>query len=171
MITSPSYTNKQSFVADEFNRIRVRARQRFLFAKVFGKVQELRFLSEDAWGETATKKYAGIQNIPTEKILGTVSRVNDFDQEFRPLKKHLRQRWVNMFLLHEEDGWAPIVVHQVGEAYYVEDGHHRVSVARTMGMMFIEAEVWDHSAPKVESCVERQACRLVTNPATVCAAD
>jgi len=38
-----------------------------------------------------------------------------------------------------------IVVHKIGEQYYVEDGHHRVSVARSVGMVFIEAKIWEYS--------------------------
>ena len=30
---------------------------------------------------------------------------------------------------------------QVGDRYFVRDGHHRISVARTLGRHFIEAEV------------------------------
>ena len=34
----------------------------------------------------------------------------------------------------------------VTEKYYVEDGHHRVSVAQSIGMLFIQAKVWEYSA-------------------------
>jgi hypothetical protein len=30
---------------------------------------------------------------------------------------------------------------QIGQAYFVRDGHHRVSVAKLFGRQFIEAEV------------------------------
>jgi hypothetical protein len=33
---------------------------------------------------------------------------------------------------------------KVGENYYVEDGHNRVSVARALGMLSIRAEVWEY---------------------------
>jgi hypothetical protein len=35
-------------------------------------------------------------------------------------------------------------VHKVGDHYYVEDGHHRVSVARALGIAFIQAKVWEY---------------------------
>lgn len=38
-------------------------------------------------------------------------------------------------------GLPPIEVYQVGEAYFVRDGHHRVSVARQLGFDRIEAYV------------------------------
>jgi hypothetical protein len=40
-------------------------------------------------------------------------------------------------------GWLPIEVIKVGNDYFVVDGHHRTSVARSAGMAFIDAEVWE----------------------------
>jgi ParB-like chromosome segregation protein Spo0J len=38
----------------------------------------------------------------------------------------------------------PIEVIQIGEHYFVNDGHHRISVARALGIAYIDAlvEVW-----------------------------
>jgi hypothetical protein len=35
----------------------------------------------------------------------------------------------------------PVELTQVGEVYFVRDGHHRISVARALGQTDIEAEV------------------------------
>ena len=35
----------------------------------------------------------------------------------------------------------PISVYRVGEAHFVRDGHHRVSVARALGAIAIDAHV------------------------------
>jgi hypothetical protein len=51
---------------------------------------------------------------------------------------------VNVYINLEREGWPPILVHKVGENYYVEDGHHRVSIAQAMGMTFIQARVWEY---------------------------
>ena len=83
-------------------------------------------------------------DIPVEQIKGTVSRQSDFDHKFRPLKSHLRDRWVNSYQALENGGWSPILVHKVGDQYYVEDRHHPVSVARTLGEVFIQAKVWEY---------------------------
>ena len=40
-------------------------------------------------------------------------------------------------------GVPPIEVYKVGDAYFVKDGNHRVSVARQLGMSHIEAYVTD----------------------------
>ena len=86
----------------------------------------------------------GLQDISVKEIIGTLSRHSDFDHRFRPLKKNLLDRWINIYLLQEREGWPPILVHKVGDAYYVEDGHHRVSVARALGIVFIQAKVWEY---------------------------
>ena len=168
---SPSYTNLTYFVAHQFNRERMRARKRSFLAKVLGRNRRLRSLFESSLSDLQNKRYAGIQGIPTEKIVGTVNRTDDFDSEFGPRKGHLRERWVNMFILQQSDGWAPIVVHKAGDVYYVEDGHHRVSVARSLGMLSIEAEVWDHSGLAVQPCICPSRRLAAVAPACACAAD
>jgi hypothetical protein len=40
-----------------------------------------------------------------------------------------------------DGAFPPIVVYQLGEAYFVIDGHHRVAVARRRGVKQIDAEV------------------------------
>jgi hypothetical protein len=39
----------------------------------------------------------------------------------------------------------PISVYRLGERHFVRDGHHRVSVAHSLGMAAIDAEVTDLS--------------------------
>jgi hypothetical protein len=43
----------------------------------------------------------------------------------------------------------PVELIQVGDLYFVRDGHHRISVARAVGQRYIEAEVtaWQVSGP------------------------
>jgi hypothetical protein len=38
-------------------------------------------------------------------------------------------------------------LYQVGDLFFVEDGHHRISVARQLGAQSIEAEVWEYQIP------------------------
>jgi hypothetical protein len=86
----------------------------------------------------------GIQEIPVDAIVGSVGRARDYDPSFRPLRKGLRDRWVSILRLQQTTGWEPIIVHKVGKSYFVEDGHHRVSVARAQGVPTIEAHVYEH---------------------------
>lgn len=89
----------------------------------------------------------GVQDIPVTAIAGSVGRARDFDRSFRPLNNTLRDRWVNIYYLHYTIGWEPIVVYKVGSLYFVEDGHHRVSVAQAAGVSAIEARVYEYPVP------------------------
>jgi hypothetical protein len=83
----------------------------------------------------------GIQEIPIKKIQGSLAQAPEFDRDFRPLHKNQRQRWANVWVLHMQKGWKPILVHKIDGIYFVEDGHHRISVARNLGLETIEASV------------------------------
>ena len=90
------------------------------------------------------KSYLGLQDIPLDKIVGSVGRYEDFTRNFMPRKTHTRPRWENIETLAEHGGWRPIEVYKVSDTYFVRDGNHRVSVARQLGMETIEAEVWEY---------------------------
>lgn len=92
----------------------------------------------------STPRDLGIQEVPLEKITGSVGRAKDFDRDFRPLNESMRERWVNILNLHQFAGWAPINLYKVGDIYFVEDGHHRVSVAHQVGIPIIEARVQEY---------------------------
>lgn len=139
-----SFTGIRSHMANEFSALRTRALLDIVWTKLIGKNTKLARFPEAAFQKGPNRKLIGVKDIPVTEIIGTLYRHNDFDHQFRPLKKHLRDRWVNIYLLHEKDGWPPILVHRVGDHYYVEDGHHRVSVARSLGMEFIQAKVWEY---------------------------
>jgi hypothetical protein len=143
----PSFTNLRGFVAYQFTVLRMRALRGRIWAKLSGMPSELIVFPGDNEHSYIIphRKLVGIKNIRVTEIVGTLSRETDFDIQFRPLKKHVLTRWVNAYILHEQNGWSPIIVHKVRNEYFVEDGHHRVSVARAMGMEYIEAKVWDYS--------------------------
>jgi len=83
----------------------------------------------------------GVQEIPVLQIVGSLARTSDFDRDFRPLQKNQRDRWTNVCVLYPQGGWDPISVHEIGGLYFVEDGHHRTSVARNLGFETIKAAV------------------------------
>lgn len=86
--------------------------------------------------------YVGMREIPVESIIGSVSRYNDFDRAFLPRQTHTRERWENVDVAHLQDTiLPPIEVYQIGDAYFVKDGNHRVSVARLKGQAYIDAYV------------------------------
>ncbi|ROR91933.1 ParB/RepB/Spo0J family partition protein [Nocardioides aurantiacus] len=84
----------------------------------------------------------GIQVIPLDRIVGSVDKVRDFDRRFRPTTDKSRQRWEQIARKTREGHYfPPIDVYKLGNLYFVRDGHHRVSVARSLGTREIEAMV------------------------------
>jgi hypothetical protein len=85
----------------------------------------------------------GLQTIPLDAVVGTVDRDRGpFDRRFRPKTSDAKARWVRLAAsLQRGEGMEPISVYQVGDAYFVRDGHHRVSVARAAGHSTIQAVV------------------------------
>lgn len=81
----------------------------------------------------------GRSNVPVSSIVGTVSRVGDFDRHFRPLNRCLRDRWEG--LARVEGDLPPVELIRLGDLYFVEDGHHRVSIARARRAHTIRAHV------------------------------
>ncbi len=88
--------------------------------------------------------YQGIQEIPVDLIVGSVGRYREFTRRFLPLTDSLRERWINVDNLATTSGWPPIDAYKVGGVYFANDGNHRVSVARHLGMSTIEAHVWEY---------------------------
>jgi len=86
--------------------------------------------------------YAGIQVVSIQSIIGSEGKTNDFDMGFHPLKEASRERWVNMAMAYlSRLPLPPVELTQVGNAYFVRDGHHRISVSRAFGQTSIDAEV------------------------------
>ena len=84
----------------------------------------------------------GERVIPLESIVGTVDRRRgDFDRSFRP-SPNTRGRWERIAEARKRgEAMPPIDVFKIGDLYFVQDGHHRVSVARAMGDTDINANV------------------------------
>lgn len=86
--------------------------------------------------------YAGIKTVSIDHIRGTQGKTNEFDAEFNPTQERSRTRWMGIALekLRGRD-LPPVDLIQIGDIYYVRDGHHRISVSRAMGQAYIDAEV------------------------------
>ncbi len=89
----------------------------------------------------SARHYLGIRPIPVERIVGTDSRAGDFDRDFRARRPDVRERRRRVALAFPDGNFPPIVVYQLGDAYFVIDGHHRVAVARQQRRELIDAEV------------------------------
>lgn len=83
----------------------------------------------------------GLQIVPLAKIVGS-SRAHDFDLAFYPLRREEDGRWLNIAQArYTATRLPPPLLYKVGEAYLVEDGNHRISVARLQRQETIEARV------------------------------
>lgn len=85
--------------------------------------------------------YVGVRPIPVSEIVGTVSRVDDFDRDFLPKRSKIMQRWQNVERTFPEGDFPPIVVYELDGRYFVVDGHHRVAIAKQRGIEYIDAEI------------------------------
>jgi hypothetical protein len=86
--------------------------------------------------------YLGMRTVPVEKIVGSVGRHRDFDRAFLPSKGDLGTRWKRIDqLMQRAEELPPISLYKIGDAYFVRDGNHRVSVAHQLGVEMIDAEV------------------------------
>jgi hypothetical protein len=127
----------------DFRRARARSFLRTVWGMLSGRNTRLL-----AWDEVRDKLglrgliRRGVQTIPVDQIVGSVGRYGDFDNAFLPIRSELAERWRRINRAFYEDiSLPPLTVYKVGEAYFVLDGNHRVSVAREHGVHFIDAEV------------------------------
>lgn len=127
----------------DFARARNQAFWSMIWSKLRGESRDLlSFQDVKSRLRLNDERYLGLQEIPLDHIIGSVGRYKDFDRKFLPKHSVNRERWkaVDMLTLGME-GFPPIEVYKVGDAYFVLDGNHRVSVARANGMKVIEAYV------------------------------
>jgi hypothetical protein len=91
------------------------------------------------------KSFGGVREIPVDRVVGSASaeaKASDFDPGFLPVNRRLRDRWTRIYTaMVEGDELPPIDVYRLDDSYYVIDGHHRVSVARSLGRDVINARV------------------------------
>ena len=84
----------------------------------------------------------GLQSVRLDTIVGTVDSARDFDRRFRPTSARVRQRWERLALAQRRgEPIPPIDVYRVGDMHFVQDGHHRISIAMAAGATTIEAYV------------------------------
>jgi hypothetical protein len=130
----------------DFDSARARAFRRSLLTLFTGRVPRLRSVEPmlKAAGLEG-RAYGGVREIPVDRIAGSASsdaKTSDFDPDFLPLNRRMRERWTRIYqAMVEGDELPPIDVYDVDGSYYVIDGHHRVSVARNLGRPAINARV------------------------------
>jgi hypothetical protein len=131
----------------EFERLRQKAILGRLWCRLIRSENQLLPFTAIEPYLSRQRLYRGVKEIKLSQIVGSVNRHNAFDRHFHPLDDELQERWVNVRILGNTTGWEPVQLYQVGDLFFVEDGHHRISVARQLGAQSIEAEVWDYQIP------------------------
>lgn len=130
---------------DDFRRARSKAAMQRFWAGIRGRSLDLL-----PYDEISTKLRAvsrtdrGIKQVPLKDIIGSVNRIQDFDRNFLPLRDDDIYRWAGVKTAMTSPlakGVPPVSLYQIGDAYFVLDGNHRVSIAKEMGMETIEAYV------------------------------
>lgn len=90
----------------------------------------------------------GLQQIPLDKIVGSVGKYREFTRSFWPRQEKVRERWKWIYIAaHSFHGLPPVELYQVGDVYFVKDGNHRISVARELGNRSVEAYVTEYICP------------------------
>ncbi len=88
--------------------------------------------------------YRGLQEVPLDQIIGSFFRYNDFTRTFLPRRAEMQERWAAIDRLAVTRDLPPVELYKVGDAYFIADGHHRVSVARRAGWRTIMAHVREY---------------------------
>lgn len=133
-----------SAAVSDFYRARRRAGLRRLLAQLGGGREQRAISYEEVRKRLRAVESARqeLQDVPVDAIVGSVGRYNDFTREFLPRYDAAVERWVGVKMaMTGMEGVPPIQVYRVGDAYFVRDGNHRVSVARQLGVAYLQAYV------------------------------
>jgi hypothetical protein len=97
--------------------------------------------------EFASHTCRGVAEVELDGIVGSSGRFRDFDVTYLPVRHADDDRWVNVAQAYFEGVvLPPVKLYKVGNDYYVEDGNHRISVARVLGYNAIQARVIEISS-------------------------
>jgi hypothetical protein len=139
------YMDLNEQVDADFTRARRRARLRAVMARIRREHASNRLLSfDDLRREHATNNrlHRGTRVVEVEEIVGSVGRHDEFDRSFLPARANVGHKWKRIDLaFHRTEDLPPVKLYKLEEAYFVVDGHHRVSVARYHEVPTLEAAV------------------------------
>ncbi len=154
IVARDAQTRARHLFYDRFNQLHRQANIKHIWLTLLHHEHHLQDLHKTKKNtDVKSSQEAGIQMIPIHRIRGSEGRTEDFDREFRPLKKHSRERWLSVASArYLGQSLPPIQLVRVGCDYFVRDGHHRISVAKAMGQSEIEAEVMLWNAESEEVC-------------------
>ena len=142
-----------------YARARQRARRGQFLASLTGRTQGLLCLKQiRAACAVEAESDGGIRTVSISEIRGSEGRSRYFDRDFNPLYDQARGRWLSIARARQQGkDLPPVALVQVGDAYFVQDGHHRISVARALGQIYVEARVtvWQVTMPVPREAFEQ----------------
>lgn len=135
--------SRYALAAQQFHRARRQAALEALLARLRGNSVELLSFDEVAAAlRVRGQSSAGLQQVPIAAIVGSVGRYNDFSRTFLPLLDADQDRWVAVKTAAPHIGdLPPVELYRLGDAYFVLDGNHRISIARQQSLEYIDAYV------------------------------
>lgn len=113
---------------------------------------------------TGGRRDLGVQQVRLSAIVGSVGRSEEFDRGFFPRGEQTLGRWIGIDKAYLSGrALPPINLYKLGDVYFVEDGNHRVSVAKAHGQQYIDARVVEidaalHLTPELS---DQQLCGCV----------
>jgi hypothetical protein len=137
------FMSVEAQVEADFSRARRRAFLGRMAARLRRECSRLLAFDEVREGYLAhNRRGLGLRVVEVSKIVGSVGRNEAFDRGFMPTKASLAERWKRVDRAFHRGLDLPAVrLYKIGNSYFVEDGNHRVSVARYQGIETIEADV------------------------------
>ncbi|MBN1178609.1 MAG: universal stress protein [Anaerolineae bacterium] len=132
-----------SAAVEDFRRARRRAALERILARLSGRSADL-LSYEDVRQKLRAREGSTqeLKDIPLDAIVGSVGRYTDFTRSFLPTRDSDEGRWARVkTAVTGLKGVPPIDVYQIGAAYFVKDGNHRVSIARELNATHIQAYV------------------------------
>lgn len=144
-----SFNGDFAAAAQDFMRARQAAEIERLIARLTGRPIDL-VAYEAVRQQLRAQRLAprGLHDVPLDAIIGSVDRYTDFTRSFLPRHDGYKERWARVKMATEDmAGLPPVELYKVGSAYFVKDGHHRISVARQLGATHIQAYVTEVDTP------------------------
>lgn len=102
----------------------------------------------------APRRPIGLRSVPLDRIVGTMRHPSQNTADFLPLPRlrgpNWRGRWQRITRAMDRlETLPPVELVQVGDDYYVVDGHNRVAAAQRAGGVEIDADVTQLLIPGV----------------------
>ena len=95
---------------------------------------------------SAPRRPLGVRTVPLDRIVGTMRHPSQNTADFLPLPElrgeNWRARWQRITRANDRlEVLPPVELFQVGDEYYVADGHNRIAAARQAGALDTDASV------------------------------